>query len=184
MVEPTLIDAVKKREPNAFKQMYEGTIHYVYTIVSRYVANPSDHQDVIQEIYAQVFLRIESYEAKKGAFKYWLRRITINHCIDQYHKNRKEIQREPLEIQSYRLADSAKDPGALTKEELLMFLKKMPGGYKEIFMLVVIDDYSHQEVGEMLNISPETSRSQLHRAKKWLKQNLSNETLNLMASGL
>lgn len=67
--------------------------------------------------------------------------------------------------------------------ELLQFLKSMPSGYREIFMLVVIDEYSHKEVGEMLKISPETSRSQLHRAKKWLKEKLSPNTLKLMVNG-
>ena len=49
-------------------------------------------------------------------------------------------------------------------------LSEMPKGYKTIFLLIVIDNFSHEEVSEMLNISKETSRSQLSRAKKWLQK--------------
>ena len=51
-------------------------------------------------------------------------------------------------------------------------LSKMPAGYKTIFMLSVIDDYSHVEIAKLLDISPETSRSQLHRSMKWIKKNI------------
>lgn len=72
----------------------------------------------------------------------------------------------------------------LSKEEIMLYLESMPEGYKQIFMLVIIDEYSHKEVSELLNISPETSRSQLHRAKKWLRENLSNNNLTLLTSGI
>lgn len=183
MEDNSLIKSVKKREPAAFKKMYEAYIRYVYAIVVRYISNPSDHQDVVQEIFARVFLKIDSYDEAKGEFKYWLRRLTINQCIKHFHKTNKPLDILPIESKAFEQADQSSGTSALTKTELLDFLKAMPSGYKEIFMLVVIDEYTHKEVGEMLNISPETSRSQLHRAKKWLKENLSNDTLKLMASG-
>lgn len=70
-----------------------------------------------------------------------------------------------------------------SKKELAQHLSAMPEGYKQIFMLVVIDDYTHQEAARMLDISPQTSRSQLSRAKKWLRDNLSNNDLKILANG-
>jgi RNA polymerase sigma-70 factor (ECF subfamily) len=182
VVDKALIESVKKKEPDAFKKMYEACIRYVYSIVVRYVSNSSDHQDVVQEIFARVFLKVKSYDAEKGEFKFWLRRLTINQCIKHYHKTQASLDLVPIDNKAMGQVDVNSHSNALTKDELLKLLSAMPSGYKEIFMLVTLDDYSHKEVGEMLNISPETSRSQLHRAKKWLKENLSTDTLNLMTS--
>lgn len=184
MVDQALINSVKKRRPNAFKKMYECCIRYVYAIVKRYVSNESDHQDVIQEIFARIFLSIDSFDENKGEFKFWLRRLTINQCIQHYHKQTASIKIIPLDSVAKAQSNLNEKINELSKEEIMLYLKRMPEGYKQIFMMVIIDEYSHQEVSEMLNISPETSRSQLHRAKKWLRENLSSNNLKLLVNGI
>lgn len=59
----------------------------------------------------------------------------------------------------------------LSKADIVLLLEDMPQGYKTIFLLHAIDDFSHKEIAELLEISPETSRSQYHRALKWIKKN-------------
>lgn len=82
-------------------------------------------------------------------------------------------------------ADAKELFSQLTQEEIMVYLQNMPEGYRQIFMLVIMDDYSHQEVADMLGISAETSRSQLSRAKKWLRANLSlSNKQRLLANGL
>lgn len=71
----------------------------------------------------------------------------------------------------------------LSKEEIEEILKEMPMGYKTTFLLFVIDEYSHKEIGELLNISAETSRSQLMRGIQWIKKNISVTTSNKLAYG-
>lgn len=184
MVDPSIIKSVKKRNHDAFKKMYESCIRYVYAIVKRYVSNESDHQDVIQEIFARVFLSIDSFDERKGEFKFWLRRLTINQCIQHYRKQTTSAKIVPLDSAASIWSDASDRKTSLSKDEIMLYLNRMPEGYKQIFMLVIIDEYSHKEVSELLNISPETSRSQLHRAKKWLKENLLNNNLTLLASGI
>jgi len=184
VLDPSLIDSIKQGKHKAFKELYEQCIRYVYAIVKRYVSNDSDHQDVIQEIFARIYLSIESFDENKGEFNSWLRRLTINQCIQHYRKQAASVPMVPLDS-AVNIRSSFNDKlHALSKEEILHFLQKMPEGYKQIFMLIIIDEYSHQDVSKMLNISPETSRSQLHRAKKWLRENLSNNNLTLLANGI
>lgn len=184
MVDQAIIDSVKKGNSSAFKKMYENCIRYVYAIVNRYVSNESDHQDVIQEIFARTFLSIDSFDENKGEFKFWLRRLTINQCIQHYHKRATSIKIIPIDSVTRMQSNLKDETSTLSKDEILQYLKRMPEGYKQVFMLVVIDEYSHQDVGEMLNITPETSRSQLHRAKNWLRENLSNNNLKFLAGGI
>lgn len=183
VVNTTIIQAVKERDELAFKQLYESCIRYVYSIVRRYVSNESDHQDVIQDIFARVFLRIDSYDEHKGEFKFWLRRLTINQCIRHYHTHKALPDIAPLETAAQIRSDLIEKTSTLSEEEIRLFLAGMPEGYKQVFMMVVIDEYSHKEVGALLKISSETSRSQLHRAKKWIRDNRSMNDLTSLAYG-
>mgnify|MGYP001556053894 FL=1 len=183
MIDSELIEAIRSGEQAAFKQMYEQCIRYVYAIVKRYVSNDSDHQDLIQEIFARVFVKIDTYDYSKGDFKYWLRRLAINECLMHYRKNNSGGKIIPLKSVAHYEAEEKIQLNGMSKAEVAAFLQRMPEGYKQIFMMVVIDDYTHQEAARMLDISPETSRSQLSRAKKWLKDNLSNNNLKFLASG-
>lgn len=161
--------------------MYECCIRYVFTIVRRYVTNESDHEDVIQEIFARLYLSIDTFDESKGEFKFWLRRLTINLCIQHYRKRARSGIILPIDKVPEMQSDAREKMSLLSREELLLYLKNMPEGYKQIFMLVIIDEFSHQEAGQILGITTETSRSQLHRAKKWLQRNLSNKSLKLLA---
>ncbi len=183
MVDKSILKAIKERDEAAFQKMYEICIRYVYSIVKRYVSNESDHQDVIQEIFARLFLSIDSYNEKKGEFKFWLRQLTINQCIQHYHKQSAFTKIIPLDAESNLISNLNEKISELSKDEIMLYLKKMPEGYKQIFMLVVIDDYTHQEISKMLNISPETSRSQFFRAKHWLRENFSSNNIKLMVDG-
>jgi len=183
VVDQSLIDSVKKGKQQAFKELYECCIRYVYSIVGRYVSNKSDHQDVIQEIFARIFMHIDSFDESKGDFKYWLRRLTINVCYQHHNKKKRQIQVEPIEKEAEMLSIRKEKATELSRAEILKCLNKMPSGYKDIFMMVVIDEFTHKEVSETLNISHETSRSQLHRAKKWLRENKSINELTLLAIG-
>ena len=175
MVDPAIIKRVKKKDQEAFRLMYDQTIAYVFSIVKRYVTNESDYKDVLQNIYARVFLKMDTYDAAKGVFKYWIRRIAINQCIELYRQGKSPSLWVPMD--QLNEADDGSDPflSQLSKQEIEKFLAKMPSGYRQVFMLVIVDEYTHKEVGELLGISTETSRSQLSRAKSWLAKNLSRK---------
>jgi RNA polymerase sigma factor (sigma-70 family) len=174
VINNTDIELVKEGDHVAFKLVYQKSIAYVYSIVNRYVYNDSDQPDVIQEIYARVFLSIASFEPDKGAFKYWLRRIVVNQCIKHYKERKKSDNLVvPRDAAAYELeAEDTKILSRLSRADIENLLSEMPEGYRQVFMLVVLDEYHHKEVGELLEISEETSRSQLSRAKKWIRNKL------------
>jgi len=172
LIDLKIIEQVKKRNNSAFKILYENSIAYVYSIVRLYVSNNSEHADVIQEIYARLFLSIQSFDERKGAFKYWLRKIVLNQCLLHYRQGKSPMRSITIENVPESVSSFEEQFDTLTKEEIENFLRKMPEGYRQVFLLSVIDEYSHKEISEMLNISIETSRSQLSRAKNWLRKNV------------
>ncbi|MEL6274400.1 MAG: sigma-70 family RNA polymerase sigma factor [Bacteroidota bacterium] len=185
MVSPSVLASVRKGNNAAFKELYQACAGYVYAITKRYVSNTSDHPDVIQEIFARVFLSIDTFDPSKGEFKAWLRKLAINQCMQHYRRGKSPRVHVSLEVVSHFSADSEEQFSQLTKEEIMAYLQKMPEGYRQIFLLVVMDGYSHKEAAELLSITPETSRSQLSRAKKWLKAHISpTNKLKILANGL
>lgn len=184
VIDTSVIESVKQGEKGAFKLMYVSCIAYVYSIVKRYVGNESDYPDVIQEIFARVFLSIGTFDAKKGEFKIWLRRVVINQCMQHHRKGKSSATLVSINKVSEDHLQTDEPIHNLSKADIEEFLNQMPEGYRQIFMLIIIDEYSHKEVGELLGISPETSRSQLSRAKNWLRKNLSNHRLKTLVNGL
>ena len=173
MVETSIIALIKKGEQAAFKVMYQSSIAYVYAIVKRYIPSESNQEDIIQEIYARLFLSIKNYDETKGDFKSWLRKIVVNQCLESYRQGKSPKYLVPLEVASNSNVVDKHPLNELSKEEIENLLSNMPEGYRQIFMLGIIDEYSHKEVGKMLGISPETSRSQLSRAKNWIRKRVS-----------
>lgn len=183
-MQPELLSAVKAKDSRAFKQLYEEYVRYVYTIVSSYQQDPETCRDSIQEIFALVFLNIDLYNESKGTFKLWLRAICVNHCIKSFKRKKRQVETQSLSTMAEPRIASPSTEADISRDELLQLLQPMPSGYKEVFLLIAVDGYSHKEVSELLNISPETSRSQFSRAKQWLNQNSSRNTLNSLRHAL
>ena len=164
--------------------MYESCIGYVYSIVRRYVTNDSDHKDIIQDIFARVFLSVNTFDESRGNFKFWLRRLVINQCLAHYRQGKSPQYLVPLNAIEHAATDDTFSLHEVSKAEIESLLSRMPDGYRQIFMLAVIDEYSHKEVSELLSISEETSRSQLSRAKSWIRKHLvTNKKQKTIANG-
>lgn len=184
MVESTVIKSAIKRERGAFKIIYESCSPYVYAVVRRYIPDANEHKDVMQETFARVFLSIHNFDESKGDFKPWLRRIAINQCMQHFRKNKKQAAVVQLNMAAEPQEDLETQLTGLTKQDIEHLLSNMPEGYRQVFMLVAMDGYTHKEVAELLDISPETSRSQFLRARNWLKKNLINNEQKTLANGL
>ena len=178
MVSDSILKAVQQKEKGSFKELYDLCIPYVFTLVQRHISNGSDLQDVIQEIFARVFLNIERFDSKKGEFKFWIRKISVNQCYQHYRKEKTNNLHLELD-NTLDIKDDELNLDNLSKDEIEKLLANMPDGYRRVFLLVIIDEYSHKEVGELLEITPDSSRSQLSRAKKWLRKHTPHTIKNL-----
>jgi len=181
MVPDSIIAAVKNKERDAFKELYNLCIPYVYTVSRRHLSNESDLPDILQEVFARIYLSIGTFDPIKGEFKFWLRRLVINECYQHYRKE-KNIKFFVELDQANEVTEPELTLENLSREEIEQLLSRMPEGYRRVFLLVVIDECSHQEVGQLLGITAHSSRSQLSRAKKWLKKNTPN-SLKTLANG-
>lgn len=159
--------------PDAQRYLYESFAAYVFTICRKYFVPAHYQKDMIQDIFSEVFMKLQHFNPKKGSLKVWIRQISVHRVID-YKRKSGRIQN--FESNSTFTESTAPDVWEkLYLEDFLRLIEPMPEGYRIVFMLNISEGYNHNEISEMLGISKETSRSQLSRAKNWLRKNISIE---------
>ena len=168
----SLIKACHKGNKESQKSLYLEFYAYAMSICIRYVNNRDEAAEILNDAFIKVFDNLNKFNLKKE-FKPWLRTIIINTAINYYHKNQKLNFNEHLNEDIKEIAPD--DPiSQLSYKELIGFVQELPPQYRAVFNLFVIEGYKHEEIAEMLKITVGTSKSNLARAKKNLKNKLDN----------
>lgn len=156
---------------------YEKFSRQLFGICLRYAKDHDEAEDLLQETFIRAFRNMEQFDSK-GALGAWLRRITVNVCLEMYRKNKtlsehlKNFSEENKEDSSF---DSALNSLAL--EDLVEKIQQLPPGFRTVFNLYAIEGFNHNEIAEMLKISSGTSKSQYSRARQLLREKIENEAL-------
>lgn len=134
-------------------------------------------EDVLVTAFTKVFDKIDQFKSE-GSFEGWIRRIVVNEALTWIRKNRSLYLETDLEKADYE-PDYDKLSDHLETEDLLRMIQALPTGYQLVFNLYAIDGYSHKEIAEQLNISENTSKSQLSRARVYLQKLLAQQDWDL-----
>lgn len=176
MLTHTQIQSCIRREQKALEHCYESCAPYLYTIIKSYIYDEENRKDLLQESFAAIFSSLNSFDSTKGKFKPWIAKITVNQCIKQLRKQKKLNLFVPLESKYAEPAESERIIlDQFSRQDMLTLLEKMPSGYRTVFVMNIVDGYSHKEIANIINITVGTSRSQLNRAIKWIKKHLTKE---------
>lgn len=170
MNEKNLIQGCINEEKSAQKYLYDSYSPKMYYVCLRYARHASEAQDMLQDGFIKVFDNISSFKFN-GSFEGWIRRIIVNTALNYCRKS--SFKQEQLGIEDYQdTVVKSKAVSNLGEKELLAIIQKLPDGYRMVFNLYVIEGYSHKEIGEMLDITESTSRSQLAKSRKWMQNEL------------
>ena len=167
-----LIYGCQKNDSKSQEQLYRLYSPKLLGICLKYSRNYADAQDNLQDGFLIIFDKIKQYK-NTGSFEGWARRVMINNVLQTY----KNISF--LEIVSDNIPDDVEveiDDLNVSLEFLMKIIQELPDQYKLVFNLYVIDDYSHKEISEALNIALGTSKSNLSRAKLILKEKIEKQT--------
>jgi RNA polymerase sigma-70 factor, ECF subfamily len=171
-----IIEECKGQNPVAQRWLYEKYKSTLFAICRRYFINEADAEDVFVEGFSKIFEKVNQYH-HEGSFEGWMKRIMVNEAL-MVLRNRKmkfvDIDYHPLDISTNEDIESD-----LNAHQIMEVVNQLPDGYRTIFNLYVVEGYKHREIAELLNISINTSKSQLIFAKKkmqeLLKKNLKFE---------
>lgn len=171
-----IIQGCIANDRKAQHQLFNQYGRWGLTICRRYVNSEERAQEACNDGFMRIFKHIKTFDATKGELKAWMSRIFVNCALTTTKRDAfnnsftslADVNTEPVSEEAFFNFDA---------EEILKFLKHMPTGYKTVFNMYVMDGYSHKEIGKHLNISEITSRSQLRKAKLWIKENVSLDAL-------
>ncbi len=166
MTEQQLIKACQNRERKAQQALYDRYSPLMYGVCKRYVRRAEDAEDVLIEAFFKVLTNIGNFKSE-GSFEGWIRRIVVNESLMFLRKGHNF--KHMLEITELEMPVSTTIIQELVASDILNLLSILPMGYRTVFNLYVIEGYKHREIATMLNISINTSKSQLILAKKRLR---------------
>jgi RNA polymerase sigma-70 factor (ECF subfamily) len=173
LTETEIIAGCKKDKRQYQKALVDTYAPRLFTVARRYTRDDHSAKDILQDALHLIFKNIKKYKPT-GSFQAWMKRVVVTTALK--HLRDKDFLKNVVEFQPAH--SNSLHPEAYSKldyEAIIYLIKELPKGAREVFNLYVIDGYNHNEIGELLSISAATSRSQLTRARKWLRFQLIEE---------
>lgn len=170
VTEEQLIKQCRQGKERAQQAVYEKYADRMMGVCMRYLKDHDAAQDVLMTAFMKVFERISQFR-DEGSFEGWIRRIMVNESLSYLRKHQNmsvevNIEKASREPDYQSLADH------LVTEDIMKMISSLPVGYRTVFNLYAIEGYSHKEIASRLEISENTSKSQLSRARSYLQSML------------
>lgn len=169
-----ILEACKRGERLAQRQLYEKYKGKMFAVCLRYADKREDAEDMLQEGFIQVFKDLGQFRML-GSFEGWMRKVIVNVALQYIRRQKRNPQTSTLEHWDDLDYAEELDDNVFSEDMIkivLHYIQKMPTGFRTVLNLYVLEGYSHEQIGQMLGISVGTSKSQLSRAKVYLKNML------------
>ena len=175
-----LIQNCKKNDTQAQSELYKLFSSKLFALCLKYSRNRAEAEDNLQDAFMTIFSKISQYQ-NKGSLEGWLKRITVNTALQRYRSkgvfdivNEDQIEDVVIEVEN----------DDIDIDFLLNSIQELPDRYRLVFNLYALDGYSHKEIGQMLDITTGTTKSNLARARMILKDKVENYKASLNSRSL
>lgn len=166
-----IIEECRKGNSRAQFILYNQYSKAMYNLAYRILNNREDTEDILQDVFVECFRNIDSFRFE-STFGAWLKKITINKCINQ-------IKKKKIDLTLYDTLPSVtyeeEEEVLYDTEKIFKSIETLPDGYRIILTLYLLEGYDHSEISQILGISESTSKSQYSRAKEKLRNLLSKK---------
>lgn len=173
-----LVAECKQGSKKACYELYRLYARAMLNVAFRIVGSSDEAEDVLQEAFLDAFNRIKDFR-QETTFGLWLKQIVVHRAINLLRKRKINLvemdgdelenipddEPEDLEETQYKVAQ--------VKEAM----KELPEGYRVVISLYLLEGYDHEEIGQILHITENTSRTQFLRAKRKLSEILKQKGL-------
>ncbi len=145
-------------------------------VAFRIVGNIADAEDVLQESFLDAFNKVKDFR-QETTFGLWLKQIVVHRSVNLLRKRKVEwVELGENELDG--IADEVVDNDEEIHYQVAVVkqaMNKLPEGYRVVLSLYLLEGYDHEEIGQILNIAENTSRTQFLRAKRKLQVLLNNK---------
>ncbi|WP_201747984.1 RNA polymerase sigma factor [Chitinophaga vietnamensis] len=177
-----LIAGCRKKQRGSQETLYRIFFGYAMSICLRYVQQKEEAVEIMNDGFLKIFQHIHSFDTSRP-FKSWLAKIMVNTAID-YLRSKKKVQFADDIDHVHEIAVDEHIVEKLSYDELLQLVQTLPPAYRTVFNLYVMEGFQHHEIAQTLGISEGTSKSNLFKAKKILKEKITKAAANPSQGGI
>ncbi|MBX2905668.1 MAG: sigma-70 family RNA polymerase sigma factor [Taibaiella sp.] len=169
---------------NAQRELFLRFNDSMLILCMRYVANREDAREAMMDGFLAAFKNMTRFEWRgPGSLKAWLSRVMVNQCLSRLRTRKLSFEYSELPVEQYDRGGGDEIVAKMNAKEILAMIHTLPDGCKTVFNLYVFEEMGHAEIGEVLGISENTSKSQLHRARTLLKEKIVKTEKQLYETG-
>lgn len=166
------IQRAQAGDPDAFRILYEGHVGRIYALCLRLAGDAARAEELVQDTFVRAWQKLPDFRGE-SAFGTWLFRIAVNVALAERRAAGRREARIGLTADPDALPTAGRtvDPG--DRLDLEQAIAGLPPGARAVFLLYDVEGYQHTEISEMTGIAEGTSKAQLFRARRLLREALS-----------
>lgn len=182
MTEVELVKDCLQGSKLAQKRLYDQFSKQMLGVCFRYASDRDEAYDMFQDGFIKVFEKLHMYNGK-GPLGAWIRRTIVNNMLDEIRRQKRLARKDALFQSDFKALnddwedefDIDEDVAEVSHDRILEMVHTLPTGYRTVFNLYAVENYSHKEIGEMLGVTESTSKTQYRKAKGHLKKLIEQE---------
>jgi RNA polymerase sigma factor (sigma-70 family) len=166
-----LVVECKQGSKKACYELYRLYSKAMLNIAFRIVGDIAEAEDVLQESFLDAFNKVKDFR-QETTFGLWLKQIVVNRSINLLRKRKIDwVELEDGQLENIPDEEAEDEDETIYKVAIVKdAMKQLPEGYRVVLSLYLLEGYDHEEIGQILNISENTSRTQFLRAKRKLTE--------------
>lgn len=166
---PDTIERAKKGDVSAYEDLYHENVGRVYAICLRMTRNRPQAEDLTQEVFIRAWQKLDTFKGD-SLFSTWLHRLTTNVVLNAIKSQKSRVANEIAVEDLSSLESSSKSTSSNRAMDIEKAISDLPDQARKVFILYQIEGYKHTEIAKMLGVATGTTKVQLHRARKILRE--------------
>lgn len=164
-----LAQRAQRGDFEAFEELYRGNVARVYTLCLRLCAEAGRAEEYTQDVFVRLWEKLGSFRGD-SAFSTWLHRLAVNLVLDRLRSERRRSAWLLETDDPVPLAGAVRAPEPGMRLDLERAIRSLPPGARAVFVLHDVEGYRHQEIAKLTGLAEGTSKAQLHRARRLLRE--------------
>ena len=167
----TLVGRALDGDFTAYERLYHRHVGRIYALCLRMTADPAEAEDLTQQAFIRGWERLESFRGE-SEFAGWLRRIAINVVLADRRSRGRRFEHAVDDVDSLESQQRFTQAASIGGIDLDRAIARLPERARAVFVLHDVEGYRHDEIANLIEIAVGTSKTQLHRARRLLREAL------------
>ena len=164
-----LVSLAQAGQVEAFERLYRENVGRVHAVCLRMTRDASQAEDLTQEAFIRAWRKLKSFRGD-SAFSTWMHRLTVNLVLTHLRSEGRRASRVTVTDDLESLDKTGVQPATRERMDLEAAIAQLPAGARQVFVLYEIEGYRHDEIAKMMGIASGTTKAQLHRARRMLRE--------------